>query len=84
MKTRIIRIGNSQGIRIPKPFLEQSGLREEVELEAQPNQIIIRSATRPRRGWAEAFQAMADQGDDVLLDPGAPGGSEWDAEEWEW
>ncbi|HET9982449.1 MAG TPA: AbrB/MazE/SpoVT family DNA-binding domain-containing protein [Longimicrobiales bacterium] len=84
MKTRIIRIGNSQGIRIPKPLLEQSGLGDEVELEVQPNQIIIRSASHPRRGWAEAFQAMAAQGEDVLLDADAPGGSEWDAEEWEW
>lgn len=84
MKTRIIRIGNSQGIRIPKPLLEQSGLGEEVELEVQPNQIIIRSASRPRRGWAEAFQAMAAQGDDVLLDPDVLGESAWEAEEWEW
>jgi antitoxin MazE len=84
MKTRIIRIGNSQGIRIPKPLLEQSGLGEEVELEVQPNQIVIRSASRPRRGWAEAFQAMAARGDDALLDPDAPSGSDWDEEEWEW
>lgn len=84
MKTRIIRIGNSQGIRIPKPLLEQSGLGEEVELDVQANQIIIRAAARPRSGWAEAFQQMARRGDDALLDSGAPTGSAWDEEEWEW
>jgi len=34
IRTRIVRIGNSQGIRIPKPLLEQSGISEEVEEEA--------------------------------------------------
>lgn len=43
MKTRIVKIGNSQGIRIPKLLLERSNLAEEVELEAQDNQIVIRS-----------------------------------------
>jgi antitoxin MazE len=51
MKTRIIKIGNSQGIRIPKILLEQSGLSTEVELEVQDAQIVIRSAERPRQGW---------------------------------
>ena len=84
MKARIIRIGNSQGIRIPKPLLEQSGLGEEVELEVQPDQIIIRRAGRPRQGWAEAFQAMAEQADDALLHAEGVAGSLWDEEEWEW
>jgi antitoxin MazE len=84
MKTRIVRIGNSQGIRIPKPLLEQSGLGEEVELEVQPHQIIIRSAERARQGWEAAFRSMAEQGDDALLDPDRVGAPEWDEEEWAW
>ena len=44
MKTRIVRIGNSQGIRIPKPLLEQTGLRGEVEISAQDDSLIIRPA----------------------------------------
>jgi antitoxin MazE len=84
MKARIIRIGNSQGIRIPKPLLEQSGLGGEVELEVQPDQIIIRRAGRPREGWTQAFEAMAAKGDDELLDVQGAGGSEWDREEWVW
>ena len=68
MKTRIIKIGNSRGIRIPKVLLEQSGLGEEVELEVQDRQIVIRPAERPRQGWEEAFRSMAEHEDDRFLD----------------
>lgn len=68
MKTRIVRIGNSQGVRIPKSLLERSNLIEEVELEARDNQIIIRSSKQPRHAWAEAFRRMAENGNDILLD----------------
>lgn len=84
MRTRIIKIGNSQGVRIPKLFLEQSRLLEEVEMEAQEDQIILRAVTRPRQGWEEAFRAMAEQGDDQLLDGGLGGQSPWDQQEWQW
>ncbi|RMF67612.1 MAG: AbrB/MazE/SpoVT family DNA-binding domain-containing protein [Alphaproteobacteria bacterium] len=82
VKTRIIRIGNSQGIRIPKPLLEQSGITDEVELEIEDNKIIIHAAESLRRGWEEAFAAMAQHGDDILIDPDAE--SDWDHEEWQW
>lgn len=42
MKAQIVRIGNSQGIRIPKPFLQQSGISEEVDIEVNGSEIIIR------------------------------------------
>lgn len=83
MRARIIKIGNSQGIRIPKLILEQTRLGEEVELEAQDDQIIIRPVSYPRQGWDEAFQAMAGCGDDQLLD-GVTGQTRWDLEEWQW
>ena len=84
MKTRIIRIGNSQGIRIPKLYLQQTGLNEEVELDVQDKEIVIRSVGHPRQGWAEAFQTMAETGDDQLLDKGIVGPSSWDEAEWQW
>ncbi|MEW6756567.1 MAG: AbrB/MazE/SpoVT family DNA-binding domain-containing protein [Candidatus Latescibacterota bacterium] len=84
MKARIVRIGNSQGIRIPRVLLEQTGLREEVELEAQGQQIVIRAADRPRQGWEAAFRTMGESGDDALLDGDSPAPSSWDHEEWEW
>jgi antitoxin MazE len=84
MKSRIIRIGNSQGIRIPKPLLEQTGLRGEVEISVQEGALVIKPAARPRAGWATAFQEMAARGDDALLDEGHLPATSWDEDEWEW
>lgn len=84
LKTRIVKIGNSQGVRIPKLFLEQTQLSDDVELELQPDQIVIRSARRVRAGWDAAFQAMAAQGDDQLLDNEMSVATSWDQDEWTW
>jgi len=84
MKTRVVRIGNSQGIRIPKLLLAQTGLRDEVEISAEGDTLVIRPANKPRTGWAAAFQEMARRGDDALLDDVAPTLSTWDESEWQW
>jgi antitoxin MazE len=84
MKTRIVRIGNSRGIRIPKSLLEQTGLGGEVEISIRADSLIIRPARRPREGWTAAFQEMARRGDDALLDEAAPSLSSWDEDAWEW
>ena len=80
---KLIRIGNSQGIRIPKPILEQCGLQGEVILEPAEGRLVIRPA-KPRRGWEQAFRAMAASGDDELLDPEGIQWTSWDEDEWEW
>ncbi|MBA3947502.1 MAG: AbrB/MazE/SpoVT family DNA-binding domain-containing protein [Herpetosiphonaceae bacterium] len=84
LKTRIVKIGNSQGVRIPKLFLEQTKLHDDVELEVQANQIVIRSARHGREGWDAAFQAMAELGDDQLLDADTVLPTAWDEDEWAW
>jgi antitoxin MazE len=84
MKTRIVRIGNSQGVRIPKPLLDQTGLQGEVEIKAHENSLIISATRKPREGWEEAFRTMAERGDDRLLDPDVPSLTSWDDTEWEW
>ena len=83
MKTRIVRIGNSKGIRIPKLLLEAAGLAGEVDVTAKRGTLIIRPIHSPRAGWAEAFLVMNRNGDDLPLDVvDVP--SEWDETEWEW
>ena len=82
IRSRIVKIGNSQGIRIPKAVLEQSGIQTEIEIEVQAKQLIIRPAGRSRRGWSEAFAATTDQGDDGLLE--SETSTVWDDSEWEW
>jgi antitoxin MazE len=84
VKTRIIQIGNSQGIRIPKPILEQLGFTDEVELEVLPDQLVVRSVHQPRQQWDEAFKAIAQVGDDQLLDDEPLILTEWEENEWEW
>jgi antitoxin MazE len=83
MKTRIVSIGNSKGIRIPKPLLEQTGLHGEVDIRANGNSLVIRPATKPRAGWGAQFREMARRGDDRLLDD-VVSLSKWDEDEWEW
>jgi antitoxin MazE len=82
MKARLIRIGNSRGVRLPKPVIEEAGLADEVEVEVDSGAIIIRAAVRPRTGWAEAARRARAQGDDRLLDPPTP--TRFDREEWRW
>lgn len=82
IRTRIVKIGNSQGIRIPKLLLEQSGIGTEVEIELQGGNLILRPASQLRIGWDEAFSTMAEEEDDVLLDD--VNTTNWDDLEWEW
>jgi len=84
MKSKIVKIGNSRGIRIPKPFIEQTGLGEEVEIQVEGNRLIIGTAARPRAGWEAAFQKMANAGDDALLDGDVQVPTSWEEAEWEW
>ncbi len=84
MKTNIVRIGNSQGVRIPKPIIKQTGLMGEVDIAVRGSRIVISKARKPRSGWAEAFAKMGRNGDDVLLDSETATSSIWDEKEWEW
>jgi antitoxin MazE len=79
MKARLIRIGNSRGVRLAKPLLEEAGLTDEVEIRAQDGAVIITSVVAPRTGWAAAAAAIAPEG---LLD--APTSTRFDEEAWEW
>lgn len=81
-KTRIVRIGNSQGIRIPKTLLDEAALPEEVELHAERGRLIVRAARQVRSGWAEAAKRMHTRDDDVRIDE--PTRTKFEGEGWEW
>ena len=83
MQTRIVKIGNSQGVRIPRLLLEQTGLSGEVEIEVQEDRIVIRKLDNPRQGWEDSFKRMSEAGEDSLLDKDSLQ-TRWDQEEWEW
>ena len=84
MKTRIVRIGNSQGLRLPRPLLDLAGFATdaEVEVEARAGELVVRPLHGVRAGWADAFARMARDGDDTLLDP--PVATDFDESEWQW
>jgi antitoxin MazE len=82
MRARLIRIGNSRGIRIPKPLLEQVGLRDTVQIRAEKGRLVIQPDKVLPQGWTEAFRAMAERGDDrPLLDQTT---NVFDTKEWKW
>ena len=83
MKAQIVQIGNSQGIRIPKVLLEESGIRGEVELEICADGILLRNISKPRSEWDAKFKSLADQDDDLAaLD--LPASSRFESKEWQW
>jgi antitoxin MazE len=81
-KTRLIRIGNSKGVRIPHQVVKQLGLAGEVELVIEDDRLIVQAAQPARQGWEAAFNQMGESGDDELLD--AEVRTAFDDQEWEW
>lgn len=81
-QTKIIKIGNSQGIRIPKALLEQMKARGQVTLRVEDGELIAGLVKNPRQGWKKAFAQMAAAGEDRLLIPDSIG-NDWDEEAWE-
>ena len=81
-RARIVQIGNSRGIRLPKALLEHTQLPDDVELHAENGRLIVRAARAPRAGWADAAKEMHIRGDDQLLD--ATTASHFDDKEWRW
>ncbi len=82
MKTRLVRIGNSRGVRLPKAIIAQAGLTEEVELGVRDGTVVIARTTSKRAGWAAAASQMRQRDEDRLLD--APTPTRFDEKEWEW
>lgn len=82
MKTKLVRIGNSRGVRLPKPLIDEAGLSEEVELRIRNGAVVITAARPPRAGWAEAARGLGQRGDAGLLDTPTP--TRFDEKEWTW
>jgi len=82
LKARLIRIGNSRGLRLPKPLISEAGLEEEGEVHVRDGALIITSAARPRTGWAEAAKRIHERHEDTLAD--RPADTEFDKKQWQW
>ena len=85
MKAKLVAIGNSRGIRLPKAVIQQYALEGDVELEMREDHFVVRAGRRPREGWEEAFSRMAAKGHDALLDDEAVHTeTEWERTQWRW
>lgn len=82
MKTELVRIGNSRGVRIPKLLIEQCGLGDTVELRVKDHCLVISPQHGFRQGWEEAFRAAGPVDDEILLEITEP--NKFDREEWQW
>lgn len=83
MKTELVSIGNSRGIRIPKPIIEQCGFGKTVELHVEKDRLIVTPDHRPRKGWAAAFRAAGPADYDAVLLDTLPRNA-FDTDEWKW
>ena len=55
----LIKIGNSQGIRIPQPLIKQANLQnEEFEIQVVENGLLITPIKKSRKGWEEQFKRI--------------------------
>jgi antitoxin MazE len=82
MRIELVRIGNSRGIRIPKPVIEQCGFGDTVELHVEQDRLVITQDRSPRQGWKETFASAGSCSPDPLLLPLPP--NEFDGKEWTW
>ncbi|HEX8429361.1 hypothetical protein [Hymenobacter sp.] len=86
MNTRLIRVGNSQGIVLPKKLLQQYHLVGEVDLQPTPEGLLIKPVSKPRReGWNERFQLAVAKGqtpEGELLEGFAD--DAFEETEWQW
>ena len=80
MRARLVRIGNSRGVRLPKALLQEVGLTDDLELSVEGGALVIRPSGKPRAGWAESIDKYGIEGEGLLLD--FP--NRFDDEEWEW
>jgi antitoxin MazE len=68
MQVAIRRIGNSQGIVIPKPVLAQVGLEGLADMTIERGALVLRRPARPaREGWSESARRLAESNDDALV-----------------
>ena len=85
MRAKLVSIGNSKGIRLPRAIIDQCGLTDEIELVVQNGGLFIKRLANCREGWDAAFERMHENGDDQLLDEAdAHAETSRDRTEWKW
>lgn len=82
MDARIVKVGNSRGVRIPRPLLKEAGLGERVSLRVVDEGLLIEPQAEVRPDWAEAARLGRKHGD--ASDDESWPTTRFDIREWEW
>jgi len=61
---KIVQIGNSKGIRIPKSMLQKYGFSDSIQIEEQENGILLRNTKKSKLSWEDTFKAMKQENED--------------------
>lgn len=83
MQAKLIQIGSSRGLRLPKLLIEKYDLSETLEIEEREDGLLIKKKQKPREDWAEQFECAASQ-DKSNFDTLINLENKFDEEEWEW
>ena len=67
MKTPIIRIGNSKGLRLSKEILERYSIQGNVDVILEEDQIVLKAINEPRSGWEDSFKAAGHDNEGPLI-----------------
>ena len=79
MDSKLVRIGNSMGVRLPKTVLEEAGITGPLTITVELGAVVIRASDRPRAGWVES---ILKYGPPEIIDDPHP--TRFDEDEWEW
>ena len=80
MKSNLIKIGNSKGVRIPSNIIKECEFDNEVEIKVVDKKLIIEAVKEPRSNWNKSFEEMHKKNEDILL---IENGNAFD-KDWEW
>ena len=58
---KIVPIGNSKGVRIPKALLQKYGLKNSLLIEETDKGLLLRNKEESKLSWEDTFKAMADE-----------------------
>lgn len=84
LRSRLIRIGNSRGLRLPRSVIEQAGLEEDVIITVGKGELVIRPLSHPRAGWEEALQHLGPPEDEPDLQGFRALPTDFDETDWTW
>ena len=61
---KIVPIGNSMGVRLPKALLQKYGFTHSLVLEEAAQGLLLRKKQDERLSWIDTYKAMANEGED--------------------